>query len=142
MTMLFPTQIYSCCAYRCPYLPCSCPSRPRAVKVRLFGSPHGITHDESTSRDRHCGRQALETFGPSAPVVSNDDAQYSFRGWHLNGKGPPMDAYLRDIGIEMQTYRCNGSPVRPHRRDAFLHDVLVAYIKKVSRLEPTGQSSM
>lgn len=44
-----------------------------------------------------------------------------------------MDAYLRDVGIEMQTYSVNGVPVTRIPRDgidsykAVIRDMLVAY---------------
>ena len=47
-----------------------------------------------------------------------------------------MDAYVREIGMEMQTYSVNGSQVQPRNGDAFIHAVLVAYVKRVATLEP------
>jgi hypothetical protein len=42
-----------------------------------------------------------------------------------------MDAYLRDVGIEMQTYAVNGVPVIPRDgKDSYravVRDMLVAY---------------
>jgi hypothetical protein len=42
-----------------------------------------------------------------------------------------MDAYLRSVGIEMQTYAVDGHRVAPRARDAFecaVRAALVAYV--------------
>ena len=47
-----------------------------------------------------------------------------------------MDAYLRDTGIEMETYAVNGQRVRDEREHAQLvRAVLVAYVRARSRPE-------
>jgi hypothetical protein len=53
-----------------------------------------------------------------------------------------MDAYLRDVGIEMQTFSVNGVPVHPSPRDgvesyrAIIRDMLVAYATGASHTRP------
>jgi hypothetical protein len=53
-----------------------------------------------------------------------------------------MDAYLRDVGIEMQTYSVNGVPVPQIPRDgvesyrAIIREMLVAYAIGASHTNP------
>jgi hypothetical protein len=47
-----------------------------------------------------------------------------------------MDAYLRDTGIEMETYAVNGQRVRDEREyEQLVRAVLVAYVRARSRPE-------
>ena len=44
-----------------------------------------------------------------------------------------MDAYLRNVGIEMKTYAVNGHRLPPRARDEFedvVRAVLVAYVRR------------
>jgi hypothetical protein len=43
---------------------------------------------------------------------------------------PTMDAYLRDTGVEMETYSRNGRRVRPRDFDALVRALLLAYIAR------------
>jgi hypothetical protein len=47
-----------------------------------------------------------------------------------------MDAYLRDTGIEMETYACNGRKVPPREYEQLVRAVLVAYVTR--RTEPSN----
>ena len=53
-----------------------------------------------------------------------------------------MDAYLRDVGIEMQTYSVNGVPVPQIPRDgvesykAIIREMLIAYAIGASGTKP------
>ena len=40
----------------------------------------------------------------------------------------PMDAYLRDTGVEMQTYSRNGTRVQTRENEALVRALLLAYI--------------
>jgi hypothetical protein len=40
----------------------------------------------------------------------------------------PMDAYLRDTGIEMETYSRNGARVHTRESEALVRALLLAYI--------------
>jgi hypothetical protein len=40
----------------------------------------------------------------------------------------PMDAYLRDTGIEMETYSRNGARVQTRESEALVRALLLAYI--------------
>ena len=47
-----------------------------------------------------------------------------------------MDAYLRNVGIEMKTYAVNGHRLPPRARDEFedvVRAVLVAYVRRDGR---------
>ena len=49
-----------------------------------------------------------------------------------------MDAYLRDTGIEMETYAVNGRRVEPRderEHEQLVRAVLVAYVRATSRAE-------
>ena len=48
-----------------------------------------------------------------------------------------MDAYLRETGVEMETYTLNGRRVRPREDEALVRALLLAYIARSS----TGQIS-
>jgi len=47
-----------------------------------------------------------------------------------------MDAYLRDTGIEMETYALNGRKVPPREYEQLVRAVLVAYVTR--RTEPSN----
>lgn len=40
----------------------------------------------------------------------------------------PMDAYLRDTGVEMETYSRNGARVQTRESEALVRALLLAYI--------------
>jgi hypothetical protein len=41
-----------------------------------------------------------------------------------------MDAYLRETGVEMETYARNGQRVRPREDEALVRALLLAYIAR------------
>ena len=53
----------------------------------------------------------------------------------------PMDAYLRDTGVEMQTYSRNGTRVQTRENEALVRALLLAYIARSSAGQISKQTN-
>ena len=50
-----------------------------------------------------------------------------------------MDAYLRETGVEMETYARNGQRVRPREDEALVRALLLAYIARSTSASALGE---